>query len=64
MHISRFRLAAEQRLPSAELNWGVMLLAGRGVAKDLALGISMLQRAAEQGDKDAMFRLAKFGACA
>jgi len=56
-----FAEAAEMGdLAAAELNLGIMLMKGRGVPEpDERLGISMLHRAANNGDEDAMMWLAK-----
>jgi hypothetical protein len=47
------RRAAEQGYSIGELNYGLDLLRGHGVARDEALGRAMIDRAAAQGDASA-----------
>jgi hypothetical protein len=44
-----YELAAEQGLPQAKFNLGMLLLEGRGVPADYARGKDLLQKAAEAG---------------
>ncbi|MBL4845181.1 MAG: sel1 repeat family protein [Planctomycetes bacterium] len=53
-----YRRAAEQGVPDAMHNLGLMLAQGRGVAKDEALAVEWCRCAAEKGLARAMYSLA------
>ena len=53
-----YRKAADQDDEMGLCNLGVLLLQGKGVAKDAAQGIALLTRAAEDGSDFAKYRLA------
>jgi TPR repeat protein len=59
-----FRLAADQGAPEGQLNLGIMLLNGRGVAKNDAEAEQLFRLAARQGNRTAQQRLRARGVVA